>query len=153
VAGRPREEWLAAVLERLKVHTATCGFASLQDDVPMWDQGLDSMRLLELRNLLLKDGVTLPVVNVIKGPPLTELAAMVVAVLDDQPVSEVSSSPAASSPAASSPAAVALEPAPGEPEELAPLSPVVSHLGAAFAGAVSSLLIAYVIVQIVAALR
>jgi acyl transferase domain-containing protein/acyl-CoA synthetase (AMP-forming)/AMP-acid ligase II/acyl carrier protein len=150
VAGRPREEWPAAVLERLKVHAATCGFSSLQDEVPMWDQGLDSMRLLELRNLLLKDGITLPVVNVIKGPPLTELAAMVVAVLDDQPVAEVAAASDASSPA---PDAPALEPAPGEPEELAPLSPVVSHLGAAFAGAVSSLLIAYVIVQIVTALR
>jgi malonyl CoA-acyl carrier protein transacylase/aryl carrier-like protein len=142
VAGAPRDRWPELVEARLReLATAVGAPPDLAADKTMWDQGLDSMKLMDLRNRLLKSGVDIPVVKVIAGPPLAELVALILQTLDTAPAAAAST--AVASAATTSPTLPS-----GEPDELAPLSPVVSHALAAVAGAAASVGIGYVVMQL-----
>ncbi|MCA9490227.1 MAG: SDR family NAD(P)-dependent oxidoreductase [Myxococcales bacterium] len=141
----PREEWHDALMKGL-VEGLAEGLPDKVFDpaVPLWDQGMDSMMVLELRNRIVRDGVQLPVNRMIAGPSLEEITQMLIAALEVDPfvTSEERKLPAG-----------VVVPAEGKDvapdEELQALSPVASHGLAAVGGGLVVGAIVYLIMQFV----
>ena len=143
VMDLPREQWFEAlrgsVVEGLK---AAFPEKTFETDKPLWDQGMDSMMVLEVRNSIVKNGVTLPMNRMIGGPPIDDIARM----LEDA----LAADPRLSKTAPTLPGGVIL-PSEGKhvapDEELQPLSPMQTHALAALGGALAAGGIVFVIMQ------
>ncbi len=134
VQDRPRDQWTglveAFIAERVNQIQRAPSDRSLDRERPLWDMGMDSMMTVELRNQLMGDGVRLKVARMIGGPSISEVALMAIA--------ELESSPALGAPVDSPQV---------EDEEEPPLDPVMSHLGAAFGGALATGILAFILWQ------
>jgi acyl transferase domain-containing protein/aryl carrier-like protein len=147
VRGAPRARWAELVEEKLRGMLAEVGApVDLSAEQRLWDQGLDSMKLMDLRNQLLKAGVDFPVAKVIAGPPLSELVTAVLETLQEE-VPEPAVAPTAGAVAPTAAAAVSAPNATPD-GELSPLSPVASHLLAAVAGGGAVAGLGYVVLQL-----
>ncbi|MFT4623579.1 MAG: acyl transferase domain-containing protein/NADPH:quinone reductase-like Zn-dependent oxidoreductase, partial [Myxococcota bacterium] len=109
----PHDERADAVREHLTGLATAQLRRDLDPSQPLWDQGMDSLMAIELRNALGRAGVLVPLARVIGGPSLDDLTAIVLGELESR---VMDTDPPASDPG------------------LAPLSPVVSHVMAAVGG-------------------
>jgi aryl carrier-like protein len=131
VRDLPRDDWHAPLVAFVIEHARTLLHGAggrLVASTPLWDQGLDSMSAIELRNVLVRAGVKLDVSRVVSGPSPDELAALLAGCL------EVSLAASPDVPQG----LVALDP------ELPAWGPVVSHLLAAVCGALVVACLLYV---------
>jgi aryl carrier-like protein len=70
--------WDAETIDReLRALLAGRLSGPLDPERPLWDQGMDSLALVELRNALLANGRPVPLGPLLRGPPLVELVALV----------------------------------------------------------------------------
>ncbi len=133
----PRDAWqdplVAFVIDRATplLHGAP---GPLDASQPLWDQGLDSMSAIELRNALSRAGVQLELSRMVSGPSPDEVATMLAGRLE--PEVQAAGSPTAQ------PSAAPVD------EELGPFSTVVSHVLAAVAGALLGAAVLYVGAQL-----
>ena len=103
----------------------------------LWEQGMDSIKTLELRNTLSRAGARLKVSRMLGGPSIENIARMVVSAVEEHTAMD-------------QPTAVSESPRPQEvDEEEEPLGVVASHLGAAFGGAVLASILIYIGWQLV----
>jgi len=133
----PRAAWqdalVAFVVDRATplLHGAP---GPLDASQPLWDQGLDSMSAIELRNALSRAGVQLELSRMVSGPSPDEVATMLAGRLE--PEVQAAGTPTAQ------PSVAPVD------EELGPFSPVVSHVLAAVAGALLGAAVLYVGAQL-----
>ena len=118
LAIRPRAEWSELVSAFVASEAARVSGKGLDPALPLWDQGIDSLLAIELRNALSRAGLRLPLARMIAGPSIEEITRIALAELAADPRLQA--------------APVAVDEA---PTELAPLTPVASHLLAAVGGA------------------
>ncbi|HHO52268.1 MAG TPA: SDR family NAD(P)-dependent oxidoreductase, partial [Deltaproteobacteria bacterium] len=120
ISSLPLEQRHAAVTRFVTERAAATLRRSIDPDQPLWDQGMDSLMAIELRNELSRGGVVLPLGRMLAAPEPSEIATMVLGALTAAPRPPLAAAPAALD---------EIDP------ELPPLDPVVSHVGAALGGA------------------
>jgi hypothetical protein len=117
VADLPRAGWADRIGAFVAAEAAVTLGRPVDPTVTLFDQGMDSLQAIELRNALSRAGVVLPLARVLGAPSVAEIAVMVEAVLarDDDGAQAAGGAP---------------------PEvELRRLDPVASHLLAMVGGA------------------
>ncbi len=123
-----------AVRERVEAEAADLLGRTPDPQTPLWDQGMDSLGIIELRNRLAVAGLTIPLPDIMSGPSIDAVVDRLVADLTAAETSE-DVRPDADAPDA----------------PLAPLSPWASHLAAAAAGALVVGMLALALWQVLTA--